>query len=104
MLAKQRSTLGDLSAYQFAGIYAQWGNAAKSHEWLATAVRLRDPGLLWLKTDPFLDPMRNEPWFKAIERELKWRRLTVVDGSASGRSACRKAGARWVLVTLKNET
>jgi serine/threonine-protein kinase len=71
MLAKQRAALGELSAYQFAGIYAQWGNAAKSHEWLATALRLRDPGLLWLKTDPFLDPVRHEPWFKAIERELK---------------------------------
>jgi serine/threonine-protein kinase len=72
MLTKQRAALGDLSAYQFAGIYAQWGNAAKSHEWLATAVRLRDSGLTWLKTDPFLDPVRNEPWFKAIERELKF--------------------------------
>ena len=72
MLAKQRAALGDLSAYQFAGIYAQWGNAAKSHEWLATAVRVRDAGLLWLRADPFLDPVRNEPWFKAVERELKF--------------------------------
>jgi TolB-like protein/Tfp pilus assembly protein PilF len=72
ILAKQRAALGDLSAYQFAGIYAQWGNPAKSHEWLATAVRVRDSGLTWLKTDPFLDPVRKEPWFKAIERELKF--------------------------------
>jgi hypothetical protein len=33
---------------------------------------VHDPGLTWLKTDPFLDPVRKEPWFKAIERELKF--------------------------------
>ena len=32
-------------AYQYATIYAQWGNRAKALEWLETALRLRDPGL-----------------------------------------------------------
>ena len=72
MLAKQRALMGELSAYQYGGIYAQWGNAVKAREWLATAVRVHDPGLVWLKTDPFLDPVRNEPWFQAIERGLKF--------------------------------
>jgi len=35
-------------------------------------VRLRDPGLISLKTDPLMDPLRNEPRFQAIERELKF--------------------------------
>jgi len=30
----------------------------RAGEWLAAAVRLHDPGLLFLKTDPFLDPVR----------------------------------------------
>jgi hypothetical protein len=34
-------------------------------------VRLHDPGLAFLKTDPLLDPLRMEPRFHAIERELK---------------------------------
>ena len=72
IFAKHLATVGDLGAYQYAGIYAQWGDLAKAREWLATAVRLRDPGLLYLKTDPFLDPVRKEPWFQAIERELKF--------------------------------
>jgi tetratricopeptide (TPR) repeat protein len=72
VLAKNQAAVGDLGAYQYAGIYAQWGDAAKAHEWLATAVRLHDPGLLYLKTDPFLDPVRNKPWFQAIERELNY--------------------------------
>ena len=44
----------------------------KALEWLETALRLRDPGLELLKTDPLLDPLRKEPRFQAIERELKF--------------------------------
>ena len=72
MLAKFRGPLGDGGAYQYAEIYAQWGNTSKALGWLATAVRLRDPGLAMVKVDPFLDPLRNEPRFQAIERELKF--------------------------------
>jgi len=64
--------MGDASAYQYATIYAQWGNRVQALDWLETALRLRDPGLVQLKTDPLLDPLRQEPRFKAIERELKF--------------------------------
>ena len=70
-LAKIKA-LGDGGAYQYATIYAQWGNLPRALEWLETALRLRDPGLLSLKTDPLLDPLRKEPRFQAIERELKF--------------------------------
>jgi TolB-like protein/Flp pilus assembly protein TadD len=71
-LAKLKAALGDTSAYQYATIYAQWGNRAKALEWLETALRLRDPGLELLKTDPLLDPLRKEPRFQTIERGLKF--------------------------------
>ncbi len=71
-LAKLKAALGDTSAYQYATIYAQWGNRAKALEWLETALRLRDPGLELLKTDPLLDPLRKEPHFQTIERGLKF--------------------------------
>jgi hypothetical protein len=64
--------VGDAAAYQYATIYAQWGNRAKALEWLETALRLRDPGLEYLKTDPLMDPLRQEPGFQAILRELKF--------------------------------
>jgi TolB-like protein/tetratricopeptide (TPR) repeat protein len=69
-LSKLKVAQGDSSAYQYATIYAQWGDRAKALEWLETAWRLRDPGLDNLKTDPLLDPLRHEPRFQAIEREL----------------------------------
>jgi TolB-like protein/Tfp pilus assembly protein PilF len=71
-LAKMKAAGGDTNAYQYVTIYAQWGNRAKALEWLETALRLRDSGLEGLKTDPLMDPLRNEPRFQAIERELKF--------------------------------
>ena len=71
-LRKMKAAFGDTAAYQYAAIYAQWRNQAKALEWLETALRVRDPGLELLKTDPLLDPLRNEPRFRAIERELKF--------------------------------
>jgi len=71
-LVKLKATQGDAAAYQYATIYAQWGNRAMALEWLETALRLRDPGLEFLKTDPLMDPLRQEPRFQAIERELKF--------------------------------
>ncbi|MFZ1101072.1 MAG: TIR domain-containing protein [Steroidobacteraceae bacterium] len=67
-----RSSSGDAGADDYAGIYAQWGDVAKALEWLETAWRLRDPSLVELKAEPDLDPLRNEPRFQAIERELKF--------------------------------
>ena len=63
---------GDDATYQYAEIYAQWGNVPKAIESLETAMRVRDPGLEFLKADPQLDPLRKEPRFQAIERELKF--------------------------------
>ena len=71
-LAKIKGSFGDAGAYQYATIYAQWGNRAKALEWLETALRLRDPGLENLKTDPLMDPLRKEPRFQAMMRELKF--------------------------------
>ena len=72
VLSKLKAAQGDDAAYQYATIYAQWGQRPKALEWLETALRLRDPGLESLKTDPLLDPLRKEPRFQAIERELKF--------------------------------
>jgi TolB-like protein/Flp pilus assembly protein TadD len=71
-LARLKAAQGDSCAYQYAAIYAQWGDRPRALEWLDTAMRLRDPGLLGLKTDPLMDPLRKEPRFQAVMRELKF--------------------------------
>jgi serine/threonine protein kinase len=70
-LAKFEAENGDASAYQYATVYAQRGNIREALEWLDTAVRV-DPGVVYLKTDPLMDPLRKEPRFQAIERALKF--------------------------------
>jgi hypothetical protein len=72
VLAKMRAENSDAAAYQYATVYAQWGNTPKALEWLDTAMRLRDPGLVELETDPLMDPLRKEPRFQAVMRELKF--------------------------------
>jgi TolB-like protein/Tfp pilus assembly protein PilF len=71
-LKKFQATFGDAAAYQCATIYAQWGNAGKALEWLGRGVRLPDAGVVYVKTDPLMDPLRKEPRFQAIERELRF--------------------------------
>jgi tetratricopeptide (TPR) repeat protein len=72
MLQKLKSDLGDDGAYDFACIYAQWGDIPQAVHWLEIALRQRDSGLSELKAEPDLDPLRKEPRFQAIERELKF--------------------------------
>jgi tetratricopeptide (TPR) repeat protein len=72
VLAKLKAANGDTAAYQYATIYAQWGNRAQALKCLETALRVRDPGLKYVKTDLLLGPLRKEPRFQAIERELKF--------------------------------
>lgn len=74
VLTTAEAEQGDYAAYQFAQIYAQWGSIPKALDWLETAVRLQDPGLEYLKTDPFLDPLRGQPRFQAIENALRFPR------------------------------
>jgi hypothetical protein len=64
--------LGDDAAYQFATIYAQWGDRPQALQWLETALRMRDPGLINLNTDPLMDPLRGEPRFQKVLAELKF--------------------------------
>jgi TolB-like protein/Tfp pilus assembly protein PilF len=59
-------------AYQYAQIYAQWGDTGKALDWLEKAQRVRDPGLLQLKVDALLDPIRREPRFEAILKKLNF--------------------------------
>ena len=55
-----------------AEISAQWGNAPAALQWLTKAERLHDWLIVLLKIDPLLDPIRNEPQFKALLARMKF--------------------------------
>jgi TolB-like protein/tetratricopeptide (TPR) repeat protein len=71
-LTRLRTETGEAASYQISLIYAQWGDRTQALEWLEKALRVRDPGLVELKTDPLMDPLRQEPRFKAVLEALKF--------------------------------
>ena len=72
MLARLTARAGDHFAEGYADIYAQWGDTARALDWLDAAVRNRDPYLAYTKVNPFFDPLRKEPRYRAIEEALKF--------------------------------
>jgi TolB-like protein/Flp pilus assembly protein TadD len=70
MIAKMNAAYGASASYQYSQIYAQRGDIHRALESLDAAVRVHDPGLVSLKTDPLLDPLRKEPRFLAILKQL----------------------------------
>jgi serine/threonine-protein kinase len=69
-LAAVQAELHDGGAYNYAVIYAQWGQRDTALHWLQTAWRLRDPGLADIKVNPMLDPIRDMAGFQDIERQV----------------------------------
>jgi TolB-like protein len=58
-------------AYQIAEVYAWRGERDKAFEWLDRALRQHDGGLTYIKHDRILAPLRSDPRYNALLRELK---------------------------------
>ena len=73
-LAALRASAADETdlAYQYAQVYAQWGDSGAALKWLETAYAARDPGMLQLKVDFLLDPLRGEPRFGSLLARMKF--------------------------------
>jgi TolB-like protein/tetratricopeptide (TPR) repeat protein len=63
---------GDAAALQYAEVFAQWGDRSQALLWFEKAHELHDPGLIGIKVDPLLDPIRQEPRFQTILRSLNF--------------------------------
>lgn len=62
--------LGDSALYQQAEVLAQWGDADAALAALERARAVGDSGLIYLSTDPMLDPLRRQPEFLTLLDEL----------------------------------
>jgi TolB-like protein/Tfp pilus assembly protein PilF len=58
------------SRYQLAQVHAQRGETAAAFTMIESAFAVIDPGLLWLRNDPLLDPLRGEAGFKDLLSRL----------------------------------
>lgn len=61
---------GDAGLYQQAQVQAQRGVVPAALDLLEKAYVARDPGLLWIRNDPLLDPLRAEPRFGELLSRL----------------------------------
>ncbi len=69
-LDQLRDDLGDSALYQQAEVAAQWGERDLALKLLTRARSLGDSGLIYLQTDPLLDPLRGMPGFDALRLQL----------------------------------
>ena len=67
---KAQRTKGYMPAYLIAGLYADLGDKDEAIRWLNTAYEERGLGLIGLKTDFVLDPLRSDPRFAELVRKV----------------------------------
>lgn len=56
--------------YEIALVYAGLGNKTEAFKWLDESYKAHDAGLLYLKVDPLLDPLRSDPRFDDLVRRV----------------------------------
>jgi TolB-like protein/DNA-binding winged helix-turn-helix (wHTH) protein len=69
-ISKLYGLIGDDGAYNYAQIYAQAGRYDDALDWLEKAVAFEDAGLVDVRVDPMLDPLRAMPRFNTILRRV----------------------------------
>lgn len=62
--------IGDAATYQQAEVMAQWGRPDEAFALLRRASTIGDSGLIYLATDPFLDPIAQDPRFGQLIRDI----------------------------------
>src|SRR5258708_11630003 len=70
LIVQMQQTSGDTANYQYAQVYAQRKDADSTIRYLDKALTARDPGLAYVRADPFFDPIRSDPRFAEIVRRL----------------------------------
>lgn len=69
-LAALVAEYGDKSHYQYAQVYAQWGDVPKALASLQAAWDLRDGGIMQMYADPMLEPLRDTDGYQALAKAV----------------------------------
>jgi TolB-like protein/Flp pilus assembly protein TadD len=67
---QQHVQANGVGRYEIALVYAGLGRKQEAFKWLDEAYDAHDPGLLYLKIDPCLDPLRSDPHFDSLLRRV----------------------------------
>jgi len=71
-MARLKQLYGANPSYQYSQINVQLGNVDGAFAELDNAIQVKDAGLTSLKTDPFLDPIRNDRRYAALLKRLNF--------------------------------
>jgi serine/threonine-protein kinase len=71
-LQRAKQKFGDAANYQYAEIYAQRGEKDLAFEALDRGWTFRDPGIAYIKSDRWLDPIRSDPRYAALLGKLNF--------------------------------
>ena len=72
IVAQMRESFGDAASYNYAQVHAQAGDRDRAFAALNKALKVKDPGLTGLRTDPFMDPIRRDPRYDALLKQLNF--------------------------------
>lgn len=67
---QQNAAPGTVPLYLVASIYIALGEKEQAFATLTQSVALREEGIIWLKVDPQLDPLRSDPRFTALLKSV----------------------------------
>lgn len=59
-------------AYATAELFVLLGKKNEAVHWLQKAFTEREGAIVWLKSDPRFDPLRSDPAFQAIEKQMNF--------------------------------
>jgi TolB-like protein/DNA-binding winged helix-turn-helix (wHTH) protein/Tfp pilus assembly protein PilF len=62
----------NIGTWEVALVYAGLGDKDRAFEWLEKAYQVHDKGMLYLKVDPPLDPLRSDPRFQDLLRRMNF--------------------------------
>jgi hypothetical protein len=65
-----RAQTEGLGAYEVALLKGAFGQKDEAFQWLEVAYQQHDAGLKFLKVDPCLDPLRDDPRFAQLMRRV----------------------------------
>jgi tetratricopeptide (TPR) repeat protein len=71
-LERMQQLFGDAASYQYGEIYAQLDDKDRAITALERAWEIRDGGILNIRKDPALDPLRSDPRFDAIVKRMNF--------------------------------
>ena len=71
-LERLRDRYGDSAVYQQAEVLAQQGETDKAFAALDRALEVRDPGLMSVVANPFMDPLRQDVRYAALVKRLNF--------------------------------